>query len=145
MTAASPVAATRTFWNVVADEYSEELGKLKGLAVSTAGGILREMIAESVPPAMLEQVKDLVDGVTVKLGGHPLEGAFFSAAPRPAKQEGERPGASNADLHRLADDGCPLSTPAGETKAVRPDETAASPLEAALKERAGLLARPDRE
>jgi hypothetical protein len=114
-------AATRTLWDVVSDEYSEELAKVKGLAVSTAGGVLREMLTSSVSPQLAEHIKELVNGVTVKLGGHPLEGAFWSASPRPSERQGKTKGASRMDLARMADDGCPHSGPEGETEGARPD------------------------
>jgi hypothetical protein len=107
--AASPFAATRTLWNVVGEEYSEELAKVKGLAVSTAGAVFREMLTASVPAQLAENIKELVDGVTVKLGGHPLEGTLPSASYRSVKRAGPAKGASSTDLARMADDGCPHS------------------------------------
>jgi hypothetical protein len=97
------------------DEYSEEMAKIKGLAVSTAGGVLREMLAGSAPPTMARQIRDLVDDVTVKLGGHPLQGSFFSASSGAAERKRETKGASSLDLQRLSDDGCPHSGPEEET------------------------------
>ncbi len=106
---AVPPAATRSLWKVMNDEYSDEMAKVKGLAISTAGGVLREMLTGSAPPQLAEHIKELVDSVTVKLGGHPLEGALWSAAPRPLEREGKTKGASRMDLERMADDGCPPS------------------------------------
>jgi ElaB/YqjD/DUF883 family membrane-anchored ribosome-binding protein len=118
---AVPFAATRTLWDVVSDEYSEELAKVKGLAISTAGGVLREMLTASASPQLAEHIKELVNGVTVKLGGHPLEGALWSASPRHLEREGKTKGASRMDLARMEDDGCPHSGPEAETDVARPD------------------------
>jgi len=67
-----------SFWNTVVAHYGEEIDKLKKLAVSAVGGVARELIAESTPPALAEGIKDIVDGVTAKLGGTPLEGPILN-------------------------------------------------------------------
>jgi hypothetical protein len=108
-------------WKVLNDEYSEEMVKFKGLVISTAGGVLREMLTSSASPQLAEHIKELVNGVTVKLGGHPLEGALWSASPRHLEREGKTKGASRMDLARMADDGCPHSGPEGESDVARPD------------------------
>jgi hypothetical protein len=114
--ASPPPAASRTLWDAVTDGYGEELAKVKGLAISTVGGVLRELLTASAPPQLAQHLKELVDGVTVKAGGHPLAGALWSASPRPPEREGKPKGASNKDLERMADDGCPHSGPEAETK-----------------------------
>lgn len=58
----------------VAETYHDELTKLKGLAIATVGGLVREMLVQSAPPPMAEQIRDVVDSVTTKLGGHPFAG-----------------------------------------------------------------------
>src|SRR5581483_1545720 len=80
------------------------------------GAVLREMIAESVPRSLSEQVKELVDGVTVKLGGRPLAGPLVSASPLLPGRRNEARGGSRADLERMADDGCPHSEREREPK-----------------------------
>jgi len=60
-----------------ATHYSEELAKLKGLAVGTVGGLVRALLTSSVAPAMAEQIKDVVNGITVKMGGHLIEGPLL--------------------------------------------------------------------
>jgi ElaB/YqjD/DUF883 family membrane-anchored ribosome-binding protein len=49
-----------------------EIAKLKGLAVGTLLGTLREMIVKSVPEHVGQQLKEVVDNVTTKLGGQPI-------------------------------------------------------------------------
>jgi len=49
-----------------------EIEKLKGLAVGTLLGTVREMIVKAVPEHMGQQLKEVVDNVTTKLGGHPI-------------------------------------------------------------------------
>jgi len=54
------------------DSFGPELDKLKGLAVGTLMGAVREFALKSVPEQMADKVKEIIDNVTQKLGGDPL-------------------------------------------------------------------------
>jgi len=54
-----------------------ELQRLKGLALGVALGAVREMLAEEVPPHMAEQLREIIDGVTKKVGGDPMPSSDF--------------------------------------------------------------------
>ncbi len=56
------------------DQFQGEINKLKGLAIGTALGILRDTLTRSVPPQMAVQLRGIFDSVTTKLGGQPIEG-----------------------------------------------------------------------
>ncbi len=71
----------------IADHYSAELGKLQSLAVGALGAVVREMLASSAAPALAEQITDIVDGVTEKLGGKPVRGPLFQKTPPTAKDD----------------------------------------------------------
>jgi len=62
----------------LATTYSSELNKLKGLAIGTALGVVRDMVASSAPPPLVGQLTQLVDDVTTKLGGQPIRGSVFN-------------------------------------------------------------------
>lgn len=75
----SPQAEERSsWWSWIADHYSEELNKVKGLALGTAGGVIRDMLLASASPALAEQIKEVVDGATAKLGGQVIEGPILT-------------------------------------------------------------------
>jgi len=77
----SPSAPSRSWLDVLAQEYADELKTVKGLAISTLGGLVGEMVTNSAPPALKEQIKEVVDSLTTKLGGHPLEGSLLTPSP----------------------------------------------------------------
>jgi len=79
-----PAEPAPSLWNTVLATYSSEIDKLKKLAVSAVGGVARELVAESAPPALAEGIKDIVDSVTAKLGGTPLEGPILNMDARQA-------------------------------------------------------------
>jgi ElaB/YqjD/DUF883 family membrane-anchored ribosome-binding protein len=56
-------------------DFAPELNKLKGLALGTLLGSVREMVTQGIPGQFGEQVKQVIDKVTTKLGGQPLASA----------------------------------------------------------------------
>jgi ElaB/YqjD/DUF883 family membrane-anchored ribosome-binding protein len=68
-----------SLWEKIAEHYTEELKKLQGLAIGAVASVVRELITSSTGPAVAEQVNDLVDSVTVKLGGKPMHGPLFAS------------------------------------------------------------------
>ena len=58
----------------LAEQFRPEINRLKGMAIGALGGLVRDMIARSVPPQMSSQVTGLVDDITTKLGGEPVRG-----------------------------------------------------------------------
>jgi ElaB/YqjD/DUF883 family membrane-anchored ribosome-binding protein len=56
----------------IADHYGDELAKVQSLAVGTVGAVVRDMLISHTPPAMAEQIKEIVNGFTEKLGGKPI-------------------------------------------------------------------------
>jgi len=56
-----------------------ELQHLKGLALGVTLGAVREMLAEEVPAHMAEQLREIIDGVTKKIGGDPIPSSDFGA------------------------------------------------------------------
>jgi ElaB/YqjD/DUF883 family membrane-anchored ribosome-binding protein len=80
---------TRTVWDTLAEQFKGELGLVKGLAIGTVGGVVREMLTASAPPPLAPQIKEIVDSVTTKLGGHPVEGAILNL-PRQSEESNGR-------------------------------------------------------
>jgi hypothetical protein len=59
-------------------------------------GTVREMLTEQVPPHMAGQLRDIIDGITKKIGGEPIPSSDFAslkcAAPEATKDfEYEKP------------------------------------------------------
>ncbi len=74
-----PVRRTgSTFFKALAESFAPELDKLKRAALSMALGAVRDKVGEAVPPQMRENFTEMMDRVTVKLGGEPPPpGAMF--------------------------------------------------------------------
>lgn len=67
-----------SFFQALAESFAPELDKLKRAALGIALGAVRDKIGDAVPPRMRDPVTELVDRVTVKLGGEPSPaGAAF--------------------------------------------------------------------
>jgi len=78
-------------WSTIANRYGDEIDKLKGLAVTAVGGIVRQFITESAPEALKDSIVEIVDGMTTKLGGKPLEEPILASEPQ-----------SSANFERMA-------------------------------------------
>jgi ElaB/YqjD/DUF883 family membrane-anchored ribosome-binding protein len=62
----SPIGKSET-WSPIVD-------KLRGLAVATTLGLVKDLVQRSVPRTLEREVGDVLDGITTALGGHPISG-----------------------------------------------------------------------
>jgi ElaB/YqjD/DUF883 family membrane-anchored ribosome-binding protein len=77
--AAAPMHAAAGLAGQVASKFGDELGKLKGVALGTVFGLLRDWVSRSAPPAVGTKVGEVIDDVTRKLGGEPIRGNLFDS------------------------------------------------------------------
>jgi ElaB/YqjD/DUF883 family membrane-anchored ribosome-binding protein len=71
--AAAPIRETSVVENL-GKKFEKEISQLKGLAVGTLFGILRDVVMPSIPKPLEQQVEEVIDGFTEKLGGKPIHG-----------------------------------------------------------------------
>jgi ElaB/YqjD/DUF883 family membrane-anchored ribosome-binding protein len=69
------------WWSWVAEHYSDELAKARGLAVATVGATVRDMLTADVSPEFADRIKEVIDGFTTKLGGKPIKGPILKSSP----------------------------------------------------------------
>jgi ElaB/YqjD/DUF883 family membrane-anchored ribosome-binding protein len=83
----SPSMPRRNWWSFVTDHYSEELDKLKGLAIAAVGNLVREALAENLPPQFASGARETIDGLVTKLGAKPIEQPLFHLGDRHQEEE----------------------------------------------------------
>jgi ElaB/YqjD/DUF883 family membrane-anchored ribosome-binding protein len=88
--ASAPPEPKRTWWDMLGEHYGDELTKLKGLAVGTVGGVVREMVVANVGPALADQVKEVLDSFTTKLGGKVINGPILKGSPGPEQNSDQQ-------------------------------------------------------
>jgi ElaB/YqjD/DUF883 family membrane-anchored ribosome-binding protein len=71
--------------------WTEEVAKLKGLALGVLFGTARELLVSSIPAHMGEHVKEVVDSVTKKVGGEPLPSSDWAKLCEPTPPSAEFP------------------------------------------------------
>jgi ElaB/YqjD/DUF883 family membrane-anchored ribosome-binding protein len=54
--------------------FGGEISKLKGLAVGTLFGVVRDMVAQSLPETLKDKVTDVINDMTEKAGGQTIQG-----------------------------------------------------------------------
>jgi ElaB/YqjD/DUF883 family membrane-anchored ribosome-binding protein len=57
------------------------IDQLKGLAVGTLFGVAKDILTRSLPKPMEGQINEVVDGLTLALGGKPIRGHVLSERP----------------------------------------------------------------
>jgi len=62
------------WWDWVQSTFGSEIDKLKGMAIGTLAGVVRDMVGQSVPENIKPMLTDVINNVTSKLGGEPIQG-----------------------------------------------------------------------
>jgi len=73
LASASPPAAKHSFL----DLFGEEVNKLQRLAIGVSLGVIRDLLAESVPTSIRPQIAEVIDSFTDKLGGEHIRGSVI--------------------------------------------------------------------
>jgi len=55
----------------------DQIGRLKGLALGSLMGVVRDMAARNLPGELGQRVAEEVDSITTHLGGEPIHGSLF--------------------------------------------------------------------
>lgn len=82
--------STAAHWlGEVGTTFEKEITKVKGLAIGTMVGVIRDLITPSVPEQLKPDLVDVMNSVTEKLGGQPIRGPILQppAAGRSHSQE----------------------------------------------------------
>lgn len=85
---APPEPRTESSWlSLLTNSFAPEIAKLKSVAIGVVGGLIRDRLTEATPPHLQPQVEELLDSITLKLGGEPAPPAT-SAPSGEAKRNG---------------------------------------------------------
>jgi ElaB/YqjD/DUF883 family membrane-anchored ribosome-binding protein len=85
----APAACDAGWLTEMHNRFEPGINKVKGLAIGMVVGVGRDMITQSAPEVMKAGLTDVIDGITVKLGGEPIHGPVLKASACPAA-EGRR-------------------------------------------------------
>ena len=91
-TPSKSVASTTSSWaDYLGDTFGPEIAKLRGLAIGTSLGLVRDLVSSSAPPTLRAQIAEVVDGFTSKLGGQRIQGPVFSLGDNSEEQASTAP------------------------------------------------------
>jgi len=62
----------------LAQQFEPEMIRLKGLALGALFGIVRDLATKSAPQPIESELEDVINGITIKLGGTPVRGPVLS-------------------------------------------------------------------
>jgi ElaB/YqjD/DUF883 family membrane-anchored ribosome-binding protein len=57
----------------VVERFEPELRRLQGLAIGSAMGIVRGFVRDTAPPSMAEELDNIIQSATEKMGGRPVD------------------------------------------------------------------------
>jgi len=57
--------------------FGPEINKLKGMAIGTLAGVVRDMVSQAVPENIKPMLTDMINDVTTKLGGETIKGRIL--------------------------------------------------------------------
>jgi ElaB/YqjD/DUF883 family membrane-anchored ribosome-binding protein len=84
--AVGAAASTAGSWlGTLESMFGPEINKAKELAIGAMLGMVRDTAVQAAPEPMREQVREIIDGFTSKLGGKPVEGSVLG--PKPSEEE----------------------------------------------------------
>jgi len=98
------------------------VNKLKGLAIGAMFGVLRDVLAKSMPESLSGQVGEVIDNFTMTLGGKPIVGRVLPESPSHGNQQGYAESQESAGKDRSEDEGWQVASP-------RPRQTAMADIE----------------
>jgi ElaB/YqjD/DUF883 family membrane-anchored ribosome-binding protein len=75
----APQPAQPSFLGGLAHQFEPEIGKVKELAIGFVAGLLRDWVKQAVP-AFKQQIDEVMNSATTKLGGEPAHGPVFGAS-----------------------------------------------------------------
>lgn len=93
----SPLPARQTakprsgFLSGLRAQFAPEIQKVRGLAIGTAIGLLRDLLKPEIPRQLASDLDQLVDSVTIKLGGKPVAGPILSSTEPPRGKSAPAP------------------------------------------------------
>jgi ElaB/YqjD/DUF883 family membrane-anchored ribosome-binding protein len=92
--------------NELADLFGPEIATLKGLAIGSVLGLVRDIVAKSAPPRLREQLVEVINRVTEKLGGEIFPEMISQAARGGPDAQGRngKPASENNHRKRFPDD-----------------------------------------
>jgi ElaB/YqjD/DUF883 family membrane-anchored ribosome-binding protein len=95
----SPEQAAPNWLSSLGETFEEEINQVKGLAVGTLLGLVRDMVAKAVPGNLERKVADVMDGLTIKLGGQPVKGPILPEARADHRHDERETSASGSVLN----------------------------------------------
>jgi hypothetical protein len=74
----------------MSNQFGPEIAKLKGLALGAVFGLVRDLITQAGPEKLKTELANVMDSITVKLGGAPIRGSVLPSASDANEDEKER-------------------------------------------------------
>jgi ElaB/YqjD/DUF883 family membrane-anchored ribosome-binding protein len=72
--ASTSESSTGGWLGALTEQFAPEINKIKGMAIGTALGLVRDLVKQSLPAELGGKLYEMIDDVTQKMGGEPFKG-----------------------------------------------------------------------
>jgi len=73
----------------IASHFAPELEQVKSMAIGTVGSLLRDVLTQAIPETMKARTANVMDSLTEKLGGQPIDGPVLPPSPESTKSDAQ--------------------------------------------------------
>jgi len=88
--AAEPAPAEPSWMDQLAKRFGPEIDKLKGLALGAVGALVRDMVGQAASGQLGNQLSNVIDDFTRKVGGEPIQGPLWKGGESAASGKSSR-------------------------------------------------------
>jgi len=88
-TSAPEPSRTSALVETLTNAFGNEINQLKGLAIGSLAGIVRDYVVRAAPQTLRTQLADILDDFTNKMGGQPIKGQVLSEGWNASKEPGD--------------------------------------------------------
>jgi len=76
-TATGQTSSQSSWFSGITERFGSELNTLKGLALGSLFGVVRDMVARNLPENLKGEVSQVLDSMTQRAGGKPIQGSLL--------------------------------------------------------------------
>jgi len=109
-----------SWFSGIMDRFGSEINTLKGLAIGSLFGVVRDMVAQKLPESLKGEVTGVLDNMASHAGGKPIQGPVLQGTDQGQQESGQQgQGASGSDVETSARQESPTAGSAGQEKSKR--------------------------
>jgi len=109
-----------SWFSGIVDRFGSEINTLKGLAIGSVFGVIRDMVAQKLPESLKGEVSGVLDSMASHAGGKPIQGSVLEGTDQGQQESGQySQGLAGSDAATSAGQESPTTGSTGQEKSKR--------------------------